>query len=175
MSFRESEDAELFRIYSDATGEGALASICFPPQSDLALPILLKGSSSGELDALAVSANAIFIFELFAMVASVFQLRDHLTGKRVILFVDNEAACAALTTGTSKVPGALLLVYALYAIAAEHDIALWTERVPTGVNPADLPSRHKELSFPTQPSVELASLTDLLSAYDFSWVLLQGK
>ena len=62
------------------------------PQADLALPFLLKGSSSGELDALAASANAISIFELFAMVASVFQLREHLTGKRVILFVDNEAA-----------------------------------------------------------------------------------
>ena len=107
------------------------------------------------------------------MVASVFQLREQLTGKRVILFVDNEAACAALTTGTSKVSGALLLVYALYAMAAEHDISLWTERVPTGVNPADLPSRNKELSFSTQPSVELASLADILSAYDFSWVLLQ--
>ena len=93
--------------------------------------------------------------------------------KRAILFVDNEAACAALTTGTSRVPGALLLVYALWAIAAEHDIGLWTERVPTGVNPADLPSRSKGLPFPTQPSVELASLTDILSAYDFSWVLLQ--
>ena len=175
MSFREPEDEEPFRIYSDATGEGNLASICFPPQANQALPFLLKGSSSGELDDLAASTNAIFIFELFAMVASVFQLRDHLTGKRVILFVDNEAACAALTTGTSKVPGALLLVYALYAMAAEHDIALWTERVPTGVNPADLPSRHRELSFTTQPSVVLASLEDLLSAYDFSWVLLQSK
>ena len=121
------------------------------------------------------STNAIFIFELFAMAASVFQLREQLTGKRAILFVDNEAACAALTTGTSKVPGALLLVYALWAIAAEHDVALWTERVPTGVNPADLPSRNKELSFSTQPSVELAALSELLSAYDFSWVLLQSK
>ena len=88
MSFRETEDAEPFRIYSDATGEGALASICFAPQSDLALPILLKGSSSGELDALAASTNAIFIFELFAMAASVFQLREQLTGKRAILVVD---------------------------------------------------------------------------------------
>ena len=175
MGFREPEEEEPFRIYSDATGEGNLASICFPPSADPALPFLLKGSSSGELNALAASTNAIFIFELFAMVASVFQLRAHLTGKRVILFVDNEAACAALTTGTSRVRGALLLVYALYAIAAEHDIALWTERVPTDVNPADLPSRNKELPFSTQPSVELASLTDLLSSYDFSWVLLQGK
>ena len=175
VSFREPEDAEPFRIYSDATGEGALASICFPPQSDPALPTLLKGSSSGELDTMAASTNAISIFELFATVASVFQLREQLTGKRAILFVDNEAACAALTTGTSKVPGALLLVYALWAIAAEHDIALRTERVPTGVNPAGLPSRNKELSFSTQPSVELASLKDLLAAYDFSWVLLQSN
>ena len=98
LSFREPEDAEPFRIYSDATGEGALASICFPPQADFALPFLLKGSSSGELNALAATANAISIFELFAMVASVIQLRDYLTGKRVILIVDNEAACAALTT-----------------------------------------------------------------------------
>ena len=172
-SFLEAEDSEPFRIYSDATGDGTLASICFAPPSALALPILLKGSSGEELCALAASTNTIFIFELFAMAASVFQLREQLTGKRVILFVDNEAACAALTAGTSKVPGALLLVYALYAIAAEHDISLWTERVPTGVNPADLPSRNKALSFSTQPSVELASLTDIISAYDFSWVLLQ--
>ena len=174
MSFLETEDSEPFRIYFDATGEGALASICFAPPSKLSLPILSKGSSSGELSALAASTNAIFIFELFAMAASVFQLREQLTGKRAILFVDNEAACAARTAGTSKVPGALLLVYALYAIAADHDISLWTERVPTGVNPAGLPSRSKELSCPTQPSAELASLTDLLSAYDFSWALLQN-
>ena len=109
------------------------------------------------------------------MVASVFQLREQLTGRRAILFVDNEAACAALTTGTSKVPGALLLVYALWAIAAERDIGLWTERVPTGVNPADLPSRGEELSFPTEPAIGLASLRDLLSSYDFARVLLQTK
>ena len=71
-------------------------------------------------------------------------------------------------------PGALLLVYVLWAIAAEHDIALWTERVPTGVNTADLSSCNKEPSFPTQISEELASLKDLLSPYDFSRVLLQS-
>ena len=108
------------------------------------------------------------------MVASVFQLREQLTGKRAILFVDNEAACAALTTGTSKVPGALLLVYALWAIAAERDIGLWAERVPAGANPADLPSRNNELSFQTEPAIELASLQDLISSYDFSRALHQA-
>ena len=71
VSFLETEDSEPFRIYFDATGEGALASICFAPPSKLSLPILSKGSSSGELSALAASTNAIFIFELFAMAASV--------------------------------------------------------------------------------------------------------
>ena len=80
-SYREREDSEPFRIYSDATGEGTLASICFFPQTVSALPVLLKGSSSGELNALTASTNAIFIFELFAMAASVFQLREQLAGK----------------------------------------------------------------------------------------------
>ena len=73
------------------------------------------------------------------MVASVFHIREQVTGKRAILSAGNEAACEALTTGTSKVPGALLLVFALWDIAAERDIGLWAERVPAGANPADLP------------------------------------
>ena len=120
--YHEIEGAEPFRIYSDATDEGSLASIFFFPQDYSALPVLLKGSSSDELNALAASTNAIYIFELFATAASVLQLREQLTGERAILFVDNEAACAALTTGTSRVPGALLLVYAPWAITAEQDI-----------------------------------------------------
>ena len=148
-SYRGPEESEPFRIYSDATGEGTLASFSFPPQNNLALPALLKGSSEDELNALAASTNPIYIYELFAIIASTFQLREQLAGKRAILFVNNEAACAALTTGASKAPGALLLVYALWAIAAERDIGLWMERVPAGVNPADRPSRGRALSFPT--------------------------
>ena len=90
--------------------------------------------------------------------------------------MDNEAARAALTTGTSEVPGDLLLVYALWAIAAEHDMWLGAERVPAGANPADLASRNNELSFQTEPAIELASLKDLISSYDFSRALPQtGK
>ena len=57
--------------------------------------------------------------------------------------------------------------------SAQRDIGLWTERVPTEVNPADLPSRDRELSFETEPVKELASLSDILPTYDFSWVTLQ--
>ena len=76
-------------------------------------------------------------------------------------------------TGAAKNPGALLRVYALWAVAAQRDVGLWTERVPTDVNPADLPSRDRELSPETEPANELAPLSGLLSTFDCSWVLLQ--
>ena len=173
--YQEPEDAEPFRIYSDAAGDGKLASIARSPQSSSSLPVLSEGSSGDELNALAASTNPIYIYELFAMVASVFQVREQLAGKRSILLLDNEAACAALTAGTSKVPGALLVVYALRATAAEHDVGLWTERIPTGANPADLPSRDRELPFPTEPTKELASFSDIPATYDCSRALLQSE
>ena len=116
-----------------------------------------------------------FTFTSFSQRLLRFFSSEQLAGRRPILFVDNEAACAALTTGTSEVPGALLLVYALWAIAAERDIGLRTEGVPTGVSPADLPSRDRELSFPTEPAKEHASLADLLATYDFSRVIFQSE
>ena len=86
MSYRNSEESDPILIYSDATGGGKLASISFFPRNAPALPVLLKGSSEDELNALAASTNPIYIYELFAMVASVLQLSGQLAGKRAILF-----------------------------------------------------------------------------------------
>ena len=122
LSYQEPEASEPFRFYSDATGDGKLASATFAPRSKSVLPGLLKGASEEEPNTLAASTNPMYIYELFAMVASVFQLREQLIGKRAILFADNEAACAALTTGAAKVSEGLLLAYAPWAIAAEHDV-----------------------------------------------------
>ena len=74
---RESQGvSEPFRIYSDGAGGGKLASVTFSPRSNRVLPILLKGAADGGLNALAATTNPIYIFELFAMLASVFQLRN---------------------------------------------------------------------------------------------------
>ena len=61
LSYEEPETPEPFRIYSDATGEGNLASITFLPRSNPDLPILLKGATDGELHALAASTNPLYI------------------------------------------------------------------------------------------------------------------
>ena len=70
--------------------------------------------------------------------------------------MDNEAACAALATGAAMVRGAILVVYAPWAIAAQGDMGLRMERVPTEVYPANLPSRYRGPSFAPEPAKELA-------------------
>ena len=67
--------SEPVRIYSDAAGGGNLASIAFLPQDSQELPVLLQGTADGELNAIAAPADPIYISELFATVATTFQLR----------------------------------------------------------------------------------------------------
>ena len=52
---------------------------------------------------------------------------------------------------TTKLPAQLLRPEQRKIPAAQHDVGLWTERVQTEVNPADLPSRDRELSSDTEP------------------------
>ena len=105
------------------------------------------------------------------MAASVFQHRDELFGRQVILFVGNEAACAAMTKKTAKNKVALALVNSLRATAAQYDVGVWTERAPSKLNPGDFPSRDGELSLPTEPSRDVASITELFFVLDFPWML----
>ena len=118
-------------------------------------------------------SNKINIFELFAGRATVFQLRDRFWARRAILFVGKGAARAALTKDISRNKAAFSLVFSLRVIAAQYDIAIRTERVPTRVNPADEPFRAGELSLDAEPSDDLASLDALFPICDFSRALPQ--
>ena len=167
----EGEAERPVRVYSDATGDGSLASLVFWPDFYDKLPSVFKSKADKMLQKLAETTNKIYIFELFAAAATVFRLREQLTNKRVILFVDNEAACAAMTSGTAKNKCALTIVYAFWAVSAQFDIQLWTERVPSAENPADLPSRDRALDFPTEAQQELPNISELMEFCDLSWLL----
>ena len=136
---------------------------------------LLPGRADLKLHSAAAKSNKIYIFELSASLAFDFQPRGELLGRKVALFVDNAAACAALTRGAARIEVAPMLVNTLFAIAAQRDISIWTKRVPTKVTPADLPSRNRELSFPTDRRQELATFGELFSAFDLSWAFQQTK
>ena len=58
-------------------------------------------------------------------------------------------------------------------MAVQYDIAIWVGRVPTQINPSDILSRDRQLSFATEPSEDLASLDQPLSMCDLSWALFQ--
>ena len=134
----EGEEARPVRIYSDATGEGDMAGLVISPGDSEGTPMIFTSKAYRALTGLAAWANKIYVFELFAAVATVFAIRQQLAGRKIIIFVDYEAACAALTTGAARNRCALLLVYTLWSVVAQFDLQIWIERAPSAQNPADL-------------------------------------
>ena len=84
------------RIYSDASGAGGLETLTFTSSDERPLPLLQQGEAEAELHTLATSANEIYIFEPVA------EVRRGPSGREIILFAGNEAACGALTKGAAK-------------------------------------------------------------------------
>ena len=116
-----------------------MAGLPMFPEGSNKLPLVFTSKAGRALYGLAAQTSEIYISELFPAVATVFALKQQLTGKQIILFVDTEAACVALTSGTAKNRCALLLVYTLWSIVAQFGLEIWAERIPSAQNPADVP------------------------------------
>jgi len=85
--------------------------------------------------------RAIHQAEVYPALIAVELWAERLRGRRVILFVDNEAAKEAIIKGTSSSRASAKLVTNFWRRAAEAELYLWVERVPSAANPADAPSR----------------------------------
>ena len=70
-------------------------------------------------------------------------LRTRLAGRRVIYFIDNEAARHSILKGTSGKDSMQRLAAAFHAVDLLHPSIAGVERVPSESNPADAPSRGK--------------------------------
>ena len=90
-----------------------------------------------------VGEQLICQIELLAVVLTRWELIDHMAGRRVLLFIDNDAARAAILKGTSKSISMFSLVEAFYGAENQKPSYWWTERVPSSSNPGDEPSRGK--------------------------------
>ena len=66
---------------------------------------------------------------------------ERLRGRRIILFVDNDAAKECLIKGTTRSKASAKLVTDFWTKAAECELYIWVERVASAANPADAPSR----------------------------------
>ena len=62
------------RIYSDATGAGSVASFAFTNSGGDFRPIPLTGTAEAQLKELSRAADEIYIYELFAIMATIHKL-----------------------------------------------------------------------------------------------------
>ena len=79
--------------------------------------------------------------ELQPVLVAVQMWGEALRGRRIIIFVDNEAARAALVKGDSRNKASAAIVASTWEQVAEVDLYPWIDRVPTRSNLADGPSR----------------------------------
>jgi len=66
-----------------------------------------------------------------------------LHGRRVIVFVDNDAAKGALIKGGSRVEPSAGLAAKFWEVAARERLDVWVDRVASAANPSDDPSRNE--------------------------------
>ena len=79
--------------------------------------------------------------ELAVIVAMRGMLKARFAGRRLICFVDNEAARFSLIKGTSGKASMQRLTAAFHEVDLEVPCVTWVERVPSASNPSDDPSR----------------------------------
>ena len=138
-------------LYSDAAfEEGAdgarMAALLFCTRGlglnpELPAGVLISSNPGPEEVAFFNETSTIFGIELTAAVHAIFHQRERLRNSAVTLYMDNNAALAALINGDSSDKSAFYLVALFWFLSDKYNIAIWIERVESKRNIADLPTR----------------------------------
>ena len=100
----------------------------------------------------------IFGLELLAVVAFFEQLAQRLGGQCVWVYVDNNNVLAAITRGDSNADVAAVLVAQLWNTLQRFSNCAWFSRFRSQINPADLPTRGRQLPFRARELGRLSAL-----------------
>ena len=84
--------------------------------------------------------RAIHQAEVYPALVALGLWAGRLRGRRLMLFVDNDAAKECLMQGTTRSKASAKLVSDFWTTAAEYELYIWAERVASAANPADAPS-----------------------------------
>ena len=109
------------------------------------------------------STNLILGLELLALVAFFEIAAPQLRGQCVWVYVDNNNVLAAVTRGDSNRDIVAILVSKLWDTLQRFSICAWFSRVPSKLNPADLPTRGRRVPFATRNRTSFSSLPQLFS------------
>lgn len=85
--------------------------------------------------------NQIMGLELLAIAVGICSFEHLIRGKTLRVYCDNARGERALATGAATSPDHNRLIHAVWMSAMRLGLAVWTYRVPTNDNIADLPSR----------------------------------
>jgi hypothetical protein len=134
-------------VWTDASAEedeleaGRIGYVVYFPESDE----WVHGSApvaQAFLEGFVARKTYIGQYELLAAVCVYLSLGDKLRGRRVIHWVDNQGAVAALTKGYAQQVDSAKIVHAFHAWNSGARTSVWFEYVRSKANIADLPSRN---------------------------------
>ena len=91
------------------------------------------------------STCLIFGLELLALVAFLEESAASLTGCAIWFYMDSNNSPSAMTRGDSNTAVIAVWVSRAWELIQRHHIRAWFSRVPSKLNPADLPTRGKRL------------------------------
>ena len=106
--------------------------------------------------------TVIFELEGLAIAVALEVFKEHIKGKRLVVFTDNSGAQASLIKCKSTNHHMNLIVRSICSLEESLGLMTWTERVPSFSNPADELSRKKLLEYAGVPTTPV----DLLERWD---------
>ena len=127
-------------VFTDADGKGGIGAVLIMES----LTDAVSAFSSVPVDMrqrLQRRKTQITAFELLAPVAAVETWKERLTGRRVVFFIDNDAALHVLRKGCSRRRELNLIVFAIHSLFKKYKITAYFSRVPSAHNCSDPVSR----------------------------------
>ena len=85
--------------------------------------------------------HPVYLAEILPLAVAAATWQNRLAGRRVLFFLDNEAARSAAIRGFTMHRAAATLVSGLWAAITKASADAWFAHVPSSSNPADRPSR----------------------------------
>ncbi|KAF4682216.1 hypothetical protein FOZ60_010829 [Perkinsus olseni] len=127
-------------FYSDATSAGGIGAVA--SAKDFVRPIYAACEAPEWFHARLLDRKTqIIALELFAALVSIETFGRYMSGRWVIVFVDNVAVEQALVKGYSKHADLNHMITKFWHSCEKFHLKIWIDRVPSELNPADKPSR----------------------------------
>ena len=139
-------------VFSDATGLGSCGAVVLLGSLSEAV------SASGHVpcswrSCLIVRKTQVTAYELMAVLAAVFTFQAQLSGRPVVVFIDDDAALGMVRKGASKKPDLNRFVHDAWFLFRRIHIEVSFYRVPSLSNCADPPSRSVRCPFGFRPGL----------------------